>query len=109
MSIPYRTRRVLGKILTILLIVAVVGALVWGCWVLWLQRYVVYTREGAEFRFDLSSEVNQGTLAVPPEKETVPIYYNEGDDTVTASQELTKVVGYYVDEAALSGAPWVRR
>lgn len=101
MSIPYRTRKILGRIAVVVLVVAVIAALVWGCWVLWLQRFVVYTREGVEFRFDISSEVSQGTLAVPPEAQTVPIYYNEGEDTVTASQELAKVVGYYIDEDAL--------
>ena len=102
MSIPYRTRRLLGRILTVIVVVAVVLAVIWACWLLWLQRYVVYSRdEGAVFRFDLDAQVSQGELAVPPEEQTVPIYYNEGDAAVTASQELTKVVGYYIDEAAL--------
>lgn len=104
MSIPYRTRKTIGRIAVVLLVVVVVVALIWACWLLWLQRYVVYSRDGgAQFRFDMDSEVEQGVLAVPPQEQTVPIYYNEGEDTVTASQELTKVVGYYIDEAALRG------
>ena len=104
MKIPYRTRKLIGRILMILLIVVLVAAVVWGCWVLWLQRFVVYTRnDGAQFRFDISEQVPQGQLAVEPEQQTVPIYYNEGDDQVKASQELVKVVGYYIDEAALRG------
>ena len=104
MKLSYRTRKLLGRIAFIAMIVALVAAVVYGCWLLWLQRFVVYTRdEGAVFRFDVNQQLNSGELAVPPENATVPIYYNEGEDAVAGGQELKKVVGYYIDEKALKG------
>lgn len=102
MKIPYRTRKIIRRVVTIALVVVLAAVLVYGGWLLWLQRFVVYNRaEGATFRFDLDGAVPQGQLAVMPEQETVSIYYNEGADAVASSQELAKVVGYYIDEAAL--------
>lgn len=104
MKLSYRTRKTLKRIGIILLILAAVAVVVYGCWLLWLQRFVVYTKdEGAVFRFDQSTEITGGQLAVPPEDVTVPIYYNEGEDAIAAAQELQKVVGYYIDEKALKG------
>ena len=104
MKLSYRTRKLLERIGWIALIVAVVVIVVYGCWLLWLQRFVVYTRdEGAVFRFDQTGEIAKGELAVPPENVTVPIYFNEGEDAIATGQELQKVVGYYIDEKALKG------
>ena len=43
MSIPYRTRRVLNRLGIVLMIFLLVGVIAWLCWVVWLERYVVYT------------------------------------------------------------------
>ena len=102
MNIPYRIRKRVKRIAVIALIVVVALAVVYGCWVLWLQRFVVYSREeGANFQFDIDTSFSQGQLAVEPQRETVPIYYNEGAEAVVKNQELTKVVGYYIDERML--------
>lgn len=102
MTIPYRARRILGRAAVILLVVILAVALVWGCWVVYLGRYVVYSDEGARLDFDRSSEDITGELAVPPEdEETVSIYYNEGENAVNASTELTQIVGYYISTAEL--------
>lgn len=102
MTIPYRTRRALrnlgiaGMILILFLIA------LWLVWLLWLDRFVVYTRDGAKLDFSQSAEQLSGVLAVPPERdETVPIYYNEGDNALNISTELTQLVGYYIDVDAL--------
>ena len=47
MSIPYRTRRVLNRLGIVLMIFLLVGVIAWLCWVVWLERYVVYTADGA--------------------------------------------------------------
>lgn len=104
MNIPYRTQKRIKQILLIILAVILVAAVALACWTVWLQRFVVYTREeGAVFRFDVDTEFSGAQLAVEPEQQTVPIYYNEGDNAITSTQELTKVVGYYIDEKALKG------
>lgn len=103
MNIPYRTRRILKHVAVILLIVFVVAALVWLCWFTWLKRYVVYTRnDGAVLDFNISAKLPEGELALPPEQEmSVSIYYNEGENAINTSKELTQLMGYYVDRAAL--------
>lgn len=104
MSIPYRTRQGLKRLLVVLLVLAVVAVLVWLCWLLWLDRFVIYTREGAVLDFEQSTESVPGIQALPPEADaTIPIYYNEGDDMVEVSTELTQLSGYYISTSALRG------
>ena len=104
MNIPYHTRSRLKRLGIALLAAAVVIALVLGLWFVWLQRFVVYTRDrGAVLDMTLSQEFGQGQLAVPPEPgETVSIYYNEGENAINTSRELTQIVGYYADADALA-------
>ena len=110
MTIPYRTQRVLKKIGYTLLALLLVAALVAVCWFVWLSRYVVYTRDGgAVLRFDLDPIVPAGTPATPPESgPDVSIYYNEGDNAINISTELTQMIGYYVDGAALQDIATVK-
>ena len=104
MSIPYRTQRALKRFFVVLLICAAVALLIWLCWLMWLSRFVVYTGKGAVFDFDRSSAELQGEPALPPDEgDLISIYYNEGDDTVQTTTELTQLTGYYIDTAALQG------
>jgi len=103
MNIPYRTQRTLKRIAIVLLVVTLVAVLVWLCWLLWLNRFVIYTRDGAKLDLNNSSENISGELAVPPVEEEIPIYYNEGDDAVETGTDLTQIIGYYIDTAALQG------
>lgn len=97
MSIPYRTRRVLNRLGTVALVLLLVGALAWLCWVVWLQRYVVYIDDGATLDFSRSSNDVYGELAVPPVAEAnISIYYNEGADAINTSNDLTQLNGYYI-------------
>ena len=96
MNIPYRTRQGLRRFAASLLVLMLVAVLVWICWMLWLNRFVVYTRDGAKLDFDLQP-IQTGQLAAPPEvKETVSIYYNEGENQIETSTELAQMIGYYV-------------
>ena len=102
MSIPYRTRRVLSRvgIASAALFVAVLFG--WLCWVIWLQRYVVYTDDGAQLNFDMSSHDIVGEVATPPEAaKNISIYYNEGDDAIDISDDMKQLNGYYIDSDML--------
>jgi len=98
MNLTYRTKRRLyraGLIGAILLLVVI---LVGFCWVIWLERYIVYTRDGASLNFDLVDTPSAGQLALPPSVgETVPIYVNEGLDAIDLNSELTQLKGYSID------------
>ena len=100
MTIPYRTRQMLLRAGLILLVVLGIAALVWGGWIFWLSRFVVYTDEGAKIDFSLSEQVSSGTVAQPPEKgETIAVNYNDVASLV--GEELTQIVGYYIEDADL--------
>lgn len=97
----YRTRRILQRLGIIALIVILIGILASFCWVIWLERYVVYADGGATLNFDLP-DPGPGQIASPPNRdETVPIYYNEGENTLQDFSVLTRVNGYYIDADTL--------
>lgn len=98
MSIPYRTQQRIKRLAVTLLILLVVAVIVWGMWIIWMQRYVVYTRtEGAVIDFQQSETLPVGEMAVPPgEEDQIEIYYNEGDNKINVGLELTQLKGYYI-------------
>jgi len=109
MRISYRTRRLLQRIAVAILILVLVLALIAGGYLLWIGRYIYYTRDGAVLNMDLPPISENGVLAVPPEKEKpVTIYYNEGESN-TASKELSQLVGYYIDAEQLKDIPTVKQ
>ena len=97
MNIPYRTQRMLKRVGTVLMAVLVVGVAAWLCWVVWLQRDVVYTRDGAELDFEQSANDVMGERAEKPvAQENISIFYNEGADAIDTSNELKSLSGYYI-------------
>lgn len=103
MTLPYRTRRALRNLGIAALALILVLILVWLVWLLWLDRYVVYTRDGAVLDFTLSDVQLNREPAVPPEQDmTVSIFYNEGDDALNISTELSQLKGYYVSTEMLT-------
>ena len=104
MTMTYRTRRRLQTIGTIGSILLLVIIAVWLCWVVWLERYVVYTRDN-EAILDLEFNANDmiGEVARPPASggTGISIYYNEGDNAVELTNELTQLNGYYIDSDML--------
>lgn len=98
MNLSYKTRRRLQNLGIFTLILLLLAIIVWAVWMLWLDRYVIYTSEGAKLDFSLSVEELSGEVAVKPNTdETISIYYNEGDNAVNTSTELTQIIGYYID------------
>lgn len=94
MKLSYRTRRHLSRLgitLLSLLLAALLGLL---CWLLWLSRYVVYSRDGARLDFSATGPFEGGTPAAPPEPAMdVEIFYNEGGSATPGDQELKQISG----------------
>lgn len=107
MTIPYRTQRVIKRILTALLAVALVLAAGFACWFVWLQRYVVYSTDGG-VRLDFNlAPMQPGEPAVQPEEMDVTIHFDTDDEMVT-STEFVKLDGYYVEPEAMGDLPAVK-
>ena len=96
--IPYRTRCFLRRFGILLLVVAIVAVAVLICWLAWLDRYVVYTRDrGAVLDFSQSSQTLTGQTAVkPPEKDPVEIFTYEGSQEEIDDKKLARLGGYYI-------------
>ena len=100
MTIPYRTRRVIKRLFTVLFTLALVAVFALMCWLLWLDRFVVYTKDGIYLDFNRERPLS-GSLATPTEpRPTVPIHF--GDDDVAVSDQLQKLSGFYITEADIS-------
>lgn len=99
MSMTYRTKRRLQRIGTVALLLLMVFLIFWFCWVLWLERYIVYTRDN-EAVLDLNFNANEqvGEVAKPPASggTGITIYFNEGDNAIEVTNELSQLDGYYI-------------
>ena len=107
MSIPYRTQQRLKWLAGALLILLAVALIFGALWFVWLQRYVMYTREdGAVLNMDLPEKMAQGVTAEEPAPtEGIEIYYNEGEDKLNLSTDLAQLKGYYVTGSTLAKDP----
>ena len=102
MKMTYRTKRRLRGLGLALLTLTVVLLVVWFCSVIWLERYVVYSSDGARLDFENEPAGFAGVEAVKPEAQGgVSIFYNEGSDAVSISKDLTPINGYYLDYASM--------
>ncbi len=106
MTLSYRSRRFLrrlGVAAASLAVLAVAGLL---CWMLWLNRYVVYTQDGVRLDFGLSPEFPDGQAAVaPPTQPSLPIIYDDEPVSTPNKDALTQLRGYYVDFDTLFADP----
>ena len=101
-NLTFAAKRRLQRAGLISAIVIMVLILVWFCWVIWVERYVVYSRDGATINTDLPERMAGGQVAAPPTvDETIPIYINEGSDAINTEVALSKISGYYVDQDQL--------
>lgn len=100
MSIPYRARRNLRRFWVTVLALVLFISLALVCWLLWLNRYVVYTSEGAKLDFSLSVQYATGVLPVEPEPYPSVTVHDKAEDPVDpdtpVSTELQQFSGYYV-------------
>lgn len=96
-NLTYRTRRRLHTLGVVLTAVGLTLLLVLVGWFAWLDRFVVYCADGAHLDFDRDYRITDGVEAPPPERPTVEIHYNEGENVVnTPTAELSPIGGYYV-------------
>lgn len=101
MTLTYTTKRRLQRFGIVALILLLAAILVWFCWVIWLERYVVYSDDGATLNFEPANP-GAGQIAKPPSAdETIPIYVNEGSDAINTSTEMTQISGYFIDTDTL--------
>lgn len=97
MTIPYRTRCFFKRLGIVLLALIIVTAVVLLCWFAWLQRYVVYTRDGVRLDFSRSSQELTGQVPQPTvPAEYFPIHYHDGTETSESDKELKPIIGYYI-------------
>ena len=104
MTLTFRTRRRLKGLFIALLSLTMAFILAWLGWVVYLERYIIYTRDGVVLDLDLDlDQYDEGVVATPPDaNETVPIFYNEGSDAQEMNAELTQLWGYYISFDALA-------
>ena len=98
----YRTRRLLRRALIAALWLAAIGLLLWACWMVWIQRYVVYTRDGVKIDFDRSTVDIVGEEARPlAPRDPISIYFTPKDEITEMGAKLYQILGYYVPTDAL--------
>ncbi len=98
MRIPYRTQRILRRVGIVCMIFLMLFIIAWFCSVVFLERHVVYTRDGAMLDLSVSANDLVGREATPPVGSTdIKIYYNEGEDAISMSDELVQLDGYFID------------
>lgn len=105
MIIPYRIRRGFQRFLVTICVLAVICITALAAWMLWLNRYVIYTDDGAKLDFGLSFDPSGGIIAQPPEAmPDVSISYGSTDDLLDPpSTELKQMEGYVVTTDMLTG------
>ncbi len=98
MTIPYRIRRALHRFAVTLGVLAVLSAVALAAWMLWLNRYVIYTDEGAKLDFNLSINNTQGVIARPPAAgNDISISYGDTDElTGLPAGALKQMEGWVV-------------
>ncbi len=105
MMIPYRTRRAVSRLCTTLLILLLIATVAVLFWFLWLNRYVVYTREGVRFDFGVSLDYTGGEIAKEPAQgEKVPLIFSDDTDLLNPEDtELAQISGVYITAEMLKG------
>lgn len=83
------------------LVLVIIAAALGLCWLLWLNRYIVYTKDGAMLDFNQSLQYPEGVIPQEPKPaETVEIHYKDDSTNGEAvSTELARFTGYYVELA----------
>jgi hypothetical protein len=72
-------------------------------WIIWVDRYIVYTRDGAILNFELSQISQDGDPAVPPVvSDPVKIVIQNSDENSNqAVVEQVSINGYYIQSSDL--------
>ena len=102
-NLTWRTRKRLKALGMTLGILTVTALVLWLCWVIWLGRFVVYSRDAVRLDFEWQTP-GPFVTAEPPEKQTVEILYDDGKETVVErKKELEQLSGCYISLDLLTG------
>ena len=101
--LTWRSRKRLKALGITLGVLTAAGLLLWLCWVLWLGRFVVYTRDSVRLDFGWQTP-GAFVTAEPPEKTPVEILYDDGVDApVNRNQPLARLSGCTISAELLTG------
>lgn len=103
MSLSYPARRRWRRTLTALLVIFCITVITFIGWVIWLDRYIIYTRDGAKLDFSMSTiptdgEPIQKSTALEPVKIVLKEKKTDFGPTIV---EQASISGYYVDNTDL--------
>ena len=102
-NLTWRTRKRLKTTALILGSAAALTFALWLCWILYLGRFVVYSRNGVRLDFDWVTPGSFVTAEAPPEQD-VTILYDDGSETVVErKKELEKLTGCTISLDMLTG------
>jgi len=103
MSISYRAKRRLRRSLTAIVVILCMTLTAFIGWIIWVDRYIVYTRDGAKLDFELVQLPHDGDPATPPSiSDPVKIVLRETDQDANQSIiEQVSISGYYVKSSEL--------
>ena len=102
--LSYRSRRALRRFCMASLVLVLLVALGLLCWLLWLNRFVIYTKDGVKLDFNISNEFQPGQLAGTQSTEnTIQIEFDQTEPTEPPSTELMQLSGYYITLDMLKG------
>lgn len=103
MSLSYRAKRRLRRSVTALIVILCLTLTGFIGWVIWADRYIVYTRDGAKLDFELSELPRDGELATAPTiSEPIKILVQGAtDDNNQTTVEQVSISGYYIETSDL--------
>ena len=102
-NLTWRTRKRLKTTALILGSAAALTFALWLCWIIWLGRFVVYTRDGVRLDFDWVTPGSYVT-AVKPEAQNVEVLYDDGSETVVErKKELEQLIGCTISLDMITG------
>lgn len=98
MSLSYHTKRRLRRSMIALAVILCLAVVIFSGWMIWLDRYIVYTREGAKLDFELAQLSSDGDPAEPPAvSDPVKIIVQDPDeDSNQPVTEQVSINGYYI-------------
>lgn len=111
LRLSYQGKNRLKKLGIALGILVLISALLLVCWLIWLQRFIVFTEDGVVFDFQRSTLTLEDKTASDAARETLAlnIRVNDGEDTIISTDKaLGQISGVYVDtDMLLEGIPTI--
>lgn len=108
MIFSYRTRRFFRRLFSVILTIVLLACAFLAIWLLWAQRYIIYTQDGPILDFGLKPPNAEGIVAGPTVPgETVPIDFGkeevpEEETPPPPEETMEQLKGYYLTVDDLS-------